>query len=188
MTSRSSMILVSEVAVNDHRLPGELAKARLNPYGVGESGEDLIDMPARCTCCGLRFSYRTPRTKPRQRVKCDPCAPHQRTGDPKLEVERLSSHEARLHTWIKKVEAKAHEMERQNNRLMSELRDARGQVAAALQTRDRHRSMLKAVRSLHVAPLQGTKCSCGEAYPCTTEQTMRAADEGLGNWLFSVAE
>ena len=179
------MVLVSEFAGIDHRVSGELAKARLNPYGVGESGEDLIDRPARCTCCGLRFSYRTPRTNPHHRAKCDPCVPHQRTNDPKLEIERLGSHEAQLRTWIDRVEAKAHEMEQQNDKLASKLRDARQQVAAALQTRDRHQSMLKAVASLHVVSLAGTKCSCGEAYPCTTERTMRAADGGLGNWLFS---
>lgn len=166
-------------------LPGELAKARLNPYGVGESGEDLIDVPARCTCCGLRFSYRTPRTNPHRRVKCNPCGAHQRTDDSKLEIERLASHEPRLRTWIDQVEAKAHDMERQNKKLKDELQTAKEQVAAALQTRDRHRNMLKAVRGLHVVSLEGTKCSCGEAYPCTTEQTMRAADGGLGNWLFS---
>lgn len=149
-----------------------------NPYGVGESGVDLVTRTPICECCGLRFVYDTPRHTPKTRGRCDYCDTHRPNGSLSDQRDALGEHEPRLREWLRLVTEKADELERRNAHQSDEIADQRRQVAAALQARDRHRDLAAAALSVHGrAPGSGHRCLCGLPDPCKTTRAVNAVDD-----------
>lgn len=120
-----------------------------NPYGVGESGIDLVTRTPICGCCRLRFAYDTARHTPKIRDRCDHCIDHRPDGSLTDQRDALGEHEPRLREWLRLVTEKANELERRSAHQGDLIADQRRQVAAALQARDRHRDLAAAALSVH---------------------------------------
>lgn len=149
-----------------------------NPYGVGESGIDLVTRTPICGCCHLRFAYDTPRHTPKIRGRCDHCIDHRPDGSLTDQRDTLGEHEPRLREWLRLVTEKANELERRSTRQGDLIADQRRQVAAALQARDRHRDLAAAALSVHgKAPGAGRSCLCGLPDPCKTIRAVDAVDD-----------
>lgn len=153
-----------------------------NPYGVGEAGEDLISKITSCDCCQLPFTYTTVRTRPVRMPRCPDCKDHAPDGSLQQANEVFREHEPRLRNWIFTVRARAGELDEETEKLKQRLRDQRQQIAAALETRDRHRGVLKAVIDVHKEVTGGT-CACAERYPCATIRAMQRTDPDLAYYL-----
>ena len=147
----------------------------MNPYGVGESGEDKVTSSSVCTCCALKFVYATARRRPLRRVRCDSCKAHRLDANMENLADALRDHAARSQAWATAASAAATSSEQRNLHLELELRDARRQVAQALNARDRWREVANAARREHQQELSG-RCSCGDRFPCDTIKAMDAVD------------
>jgi hypothetical protein len=149
-----------------------------NPFGVGESGNDLVRQTPVYDCCQLRFAYDTPRLTPKSRQRCDHCVDHRPDGSLTDQRDALGEHEPRLRERLRLVTDKANELERRNTRQSDEIADQRRQAAAALQARDRHRALAAAALSVHGrAPGGGHRCLCGQPDPCKTTRAVNAVDD-----------
>jgi hypothetical protein len=152
-----------------------------NPYGVGESGQDKVNVTRRCRCCGLGFLYQTRRLQQEIRLWCPDCVDHhQQPDEPESrELARLRTHEPALRARVEQATSAADRME-------SEVANRRAATASALRRRDEVERILMTVLQLH-AP-SGERCGCGERYPCKTISTMRAVHPREMRWLEEDAE
>lgn len=85
--------------------------SKMNPYGVGYSGEDHVEQRGVCGCCGLKFRYTVVRTQPTRRSRCGPCESHyEMDSEPTSRtIERRSDHEERYRQWAVAASKKATE-------------------------------------------------------------------------------
>ena len=152
----------------------------MNPYGVGWRGATVHERRGRCQCCDLEFLFRGP---PRSvQPRCPACADHVDDGTPARQIAILTAHSE---TYLGRAE-KAHAMVRDamaaKDRAEEELTECRRQVAAALQSRDRHRAIHLAVMDLHHSGTDGV-CMCGERN-CPEQEAARRAGERVDQQLF----
>lgn len=153
-----------------------------NPFGVGESGTDMVPIAAHCECCDLLFQYKTPRHAPRGKKRCTNCTRHLLDGSLEEQIIALREHEPRLRSWLNDVYDKANEQEKTIKKQREQLHEKGQQVAEALQTRDRHQLIATAVLSNHGQKSPG-RCRCGQPHPCVSTRAAEEADRRLAVYL-----
>lgn len=137
-----------------------------NPYGVGDSGVDFLEAHGRCTCCGLRFTYRRHRTREAAPAACEACLQHLPVHGEAEEAawRRAAEHEPRLQQWLAAVTRKADEMQ-------VRLDQQHGQVISALRSRDKARDEVAVLKALHNGDPGGCACGSSKA-PCPTARRL----------------
>jgi hypothetical protein len=156
----------------------------MNPYGVGESGDDLIMASSRCECCGILFDHETSRSHPQKWKRCGDCKQHRMDGSPEEQNLALRDHEAVLTEWLEKLSQEHYALKNERDDLNRKLREKAGAIASALQQRDQHLAVLRAVTREHYEPTGASgACTCGQKYPCPTVRAMKNADAGITDSL-----
>lgn len=131
-----------------HRKVTAVSSSTMNPYGVGWRGERITVRRGHCQCCRLVFAYDGPETH-QLRPRCDSCADHRLDGSAEELVVVLTAHGEQYRARAEKAYEMLREAERVRDQLTRELRQARRQVAAALESRDRAQSELQNFISDH---------------------------------------
>lgn len=110
--------------------------SRSNPYGVGYSGEQIVERKLTCPCCRTEFLWEGPEKLQKQEHTCTPCERHSRTTTLAEELETLREHDQRLPNLV-------HEARDMARNAQTELADRkqmdaerRAQVRGALSSRD----------------------------------------------------
>jgi hypothetical protein len=152
----------------------------MNPYAVGHAGATVREYPATCECCKIEFIVRAPTSQTRHAKRCDHCVDHELEGTADQQLTAFREH----HNRYPHVVAKARKMTREamaaKENAERDLKSGRQQVAAALRSRDRHKSIHEAVMAQHV-PTGDGKCLCGQRFPCPTVDAERAARDRAGD-------
>lgn len=145
---------------------------QMNPYGVGYSGDTVAEYPLECPCCRTEFIWKGPPGARYDGHRCGPCREH---SDATVEDElvKLREHDQRLPGLVDKAREITRSAMRKVTEAKDEIRDKNGQVAAALQSRDKWREQLNAVTAEHYGIENSNVCACG-VKECNVEQLLEA--------------
>jgi hypothetical protein len=142
---------------------GFLVRRSLRDAAMPSSTAPPSERFARCMCCDLGFTYSVD-VKP---AFCGTCEDHYQVEgeDTARALERALDHEARLRKWLEDAGTQTSKY--------------RGQMKAALRSRDSWRRALIEVALAHEATAKGG-CCCGAAeYPCVTRRHLESVNLGI---------
>jgi hypothetical protein len=152
----------------------------MNPYGVGWRGATVHERKGRCECCALEFLFQAPPDGVQRR--CQPCVDHLDGGTPAEQIAVLTAHAEAYRARADKAHAMVAEAMEAKTRAEDEVAECRRQVAAALQSRDRHRAIQLAVMNLHHPGADGI-CQCGER-SCPEQEAANQAAAQIDQQLY----
>jgi transcription elongation factor Elf1 len=119
-----------------------------NPYGVGYSGERVVDRTSVCPCCGAEHAWlASPEMQTQALVPpCKACEKHD-FSNPDTELIALREHQQRLPALLAKAREVARTAKRSETKAVEDAKQKGRQVAAALDARDRYKEIVDAVES-----------------------------------------
>jgi hypothetical protein len=119
-----------------------------------------------------------PESQPHHQKRCDHCGDHKPDGTTSEQLTAFREHHTRYPAEVARARKMTREAMAAKESAERELESGRRKVAAALQSRNRHKGIHEAVMALH-DPTDNGRCLCGERYPCPTRA---AADEARGRF------
>ena len=149
-----------------------------NPFGVGYSGEFAFEKKRICDCCRVEFLWKGTKEALVGPSICRLCEAHS-VETPEQELRKLRDHETALVAAVEVARRMTRETKQENSYLLDENKEARRQVAAALQNRDRYRRVVDTLRQTHL--LDKGKCTCGQN-DCDVLEALDACGQAADYW------
>lgn len=145
-----------------------------NPFGVGMSGHDVVDLKATCVCCEMEFGFRGPRTAPVMPKRCQACAGHNLDGVSAERMQALEDHAAQALSRARWAVAKAGEMAEEKKDALEDQKASQRASYRSHKRREWTEQKLEAILAVHLDSATDSTCGCGLPAPCPTVQ---AADD-----------